>query len=130
MSTLALGSVAFCDFSGGTEMPMKLIAIEEHFLTREVRDAWSAIPSDDDTVNFNMGEIGKRLDDIGEGRLRLMDETGVDVQVISLTSPGLHNLAGSSVDLAKRTNDFLALRVAKHPSRFQGFASLPTPVPK
>ena len=111
-------------------MPMKLIAIEEHFLTREVRDAWSAIPSDDDTIKFNIGEIGERLDDLGEGRLRLMDETGVDVQVLSLTSPGFHNLDDSSVSLVQRTNDFLASKVANHPSRFQGLASLPMPAPK
>ena len=130
MSTIALGSVAICDFKGGMEIPLKLIAIEEHFLTQEVRDAWATILSDDDTVSFNIGEIGKRLYDLGEGRLRLMDETGVDVQVLSLTSPGFHNLDGSSVSLAQRTNDFLASRVATHPRRFQGLASLPTPVPK
>ena len=130
MSAVTLGSVALRDFNGGREMPMKLIAIEEHFLTREVRDAWSAIPSDDDTVNLNIGEIGKRLEDLGEERLHLMDETGVNVQVLSLTSPGFHNLDGSSVSLAQRSNDFLASKVASHPRRFQGLASIPTPVPK
>ena len=40
------------------------------------------------------------LDDLGDERLRLMDETGVDVQVLSLTTPSLHNLDSGSVSLA------------------------------
>ena len=110
---------------------MKLIAIEEHFLTREVRDAWAASPAaDDPTIHLHLGEIENRLDDLGDERLHLMDETGVDVQVLSLTTPGLHNLDGGSVALAKRTNDLIAATVAGHPDRFQGLAALPTAAPK
>jgi len=58
-----------------------------------------------------------------------MDETGVDVQVLSLTAPGLNNLDSRSVGLAQRTNDLLAATIAAHPARFQGLASLPMPVP-
>ena len=109
---------------------MKLIAIEEHFLTREVKDAWAAVAADDPTSAFDRGEIGARLEDLGEGRLTLMDEAGVDLQVLSLTTPGLHNLAAEeSVALAQRTNDLTAETVAKRPDRFQGFAALPTPSP-
>jgi predicted TIM-barrel fold metal-dependent hydrolase len=109
---------------------MKLIAIEEHFLTDEVRKAWSANAARDDTINFNRGDIGDRLNDLGYQRLNLMDETGVDVQVLSLTSPGLHNLGRASVPLAQHTNDLLAATVAKFPIRFQGLATLPTPAPR
>ena len=110
---------------------MKLIAIEEHFLIRDVRDAWAAGPvQDDSTLGFHLGEIEDRLDDLGDQRLRLMDETGVDVQVLSLTTPGLHNLDGeAAVALARRTNDLIAATVAGRPHRFQGFAALPTPAP-
>ena len=59
-----------------------------------------------------------------------MDEAEVDVQVLSLTTPGLHNLeAAQSIELARRTNDLVAETVAKRPDRFQGFAALPTPAP-
>jgi predicted TIM-barrel fold metal-dependent hydrolase len=110
---------------------MKLIAIEEHFLTRDVRDAWTAIPAvDDPTLGLHFGEIGDRLDDLGHERVRLMDETGVDVQVLSLTTPGLHNLDGGSVALAQRTNDLIAATVAGLPHRFQGLAALPTAAPR
>jgi predicted TIM-barrel fold metal-dependent hydrolase len=110
---------------------MRLIAIEEHLLTREVRDAWAAAPAaDDPTCAFHGGDIGARLEDLGEMRLSLMDETGVDVQVLSLTTPGLHNLeGGASARLARRTNDLIAQTVARWPNRFQGFAALPTPQP-
>ena len=60
----------------------------------------------------------------------MMDETGLDVQVLSLTTPGLQNLeADISVDLARRTNDLIAETVARRPDRFEGFAALPTPAP-
>jgi predicted TIM-barrel fold metal-dependent hydrolase len=109
---------------------MKLIAIEEHFLTPEVQDAWSSVAGGDDgTMGLNAGPAGERLADLGEARLRLMDETGVDVQVLSLTAPGLNNLDGRSVGLAQRTNDLLGATIAAHPTRFQGLASLPMAMP-
>lgn len=109
---------------------MRLIAVEEHFLSREVRDAWVAAAADDPTSAFDGGDLGGRLDDVGEGRLALMDEAGVDMQVLSLTTPGLHNLAPEdSVALARRTNDLIAEAVARRPDRFQGFAALPSPAP-
>jgi len=107
---------------------VKLIAIEEHFLTTEIRAAWakSAI-GQEDTAGFDRGEIEERLDDLGHRRVALMDENGVDVQVLSVTTPALHNLEpGESVILARRTNDLVAATIANHPARFQGFATLPT----
>lgn len=110
---------------------MKVIAIEEHFLTKEVRAAWAASPdADGAAASLHLGELEERLDDLGEIRLKLMDESGVDVQVLSLTTPGLHNLdASESVSLARRTNDLIASTVARHPERFEGFAALPTASP-
>ena len=111
---------------------MKTIAIEEHFLTNEVRAAWakSTLADNDDVASLHRGEIEDKLDDLTQTRLQLMDETGVDVQVLSLTTPGLHNLEPSeSVALARSTNDFVAATVNAHPARFQGFAALPTPSP-
>ena len=108
---------------------MRLIAIEEHILPNAVRDAWSAAPPPYDPVSAfaDGGENGSRLADLGAGRLALMDEQGVDVQVLSLTTPGLHNLApGPAVEMAQRVNDLIAETCARHPDRFQGFAALPT----
>jgi predicted TIM-barrel fold metal-dependent hydrolase len=110
----------------------KLIAIEEHFLTPKIRDAWAASAiGQEGTGAFDMGEIETRLDDLGPQRLALMDESGVDVQVLSVTTPALHNLDPEpSVTLAQQTNDLVAATVAKYPTRFQGFATLPTASPE
>ena len=110
---------------------MKLIGIEEHFVTVDIRAAWSASSiGQEGTAGFDRGDIEERLDDLGEQRLALMDEGGIDVQVLSVTTPGLHNLEPEeSVLLAQRTNDLVAATMAKHPTRFQGFAALPTAAP-
>lgn len=88
------------------------------------------IDKDDPTQNLHLGEIENRLEDIGNTRLQLMDETGIDVQVLSLTSPSLHNLGNESIALAQQTNDYVAEIIKKHPDRFQGFAALPMFAPK
>jgi uncharacterized protein len=109
----------------------KLIAIEEHFLTAEIRAAWASSPiGQEGTAGFDRGEIEQRLEDLGEGRIGLMDESGVDVQVLSVTTPALHNLEPKeSLMLARHTNDLVAAIIAKYPARFQGFATLPTAAP-
>ncbi|KVL13689.1 amidohydrolase family protein [Burkholderia sp. MSMB1826] len=105
---------------------MKIIAIEEHVLPEAVRQAWSTLPGGDDgTLALNTGQLGERLADLAEQRLALMDETGVDVQVLSLTTPGLNNLGHHGIELARRVNDLLANTVAANPSRFQALAVLP-----
>ncbi|WP_307437644.1 amidohydrolase family protein [Labrys monachus] len=110
---------------------MKLIGIEEHFLTAEIRDAWHAIGLDasDPSVAFHSGTLERRLLDLAEQRLALMDESGVDVQVLSLTTPALHDLGPQAVDLARRVNDAVAEAVARHPDRFQALATLPVAMP-
>jgi predicted TIM-barrel fold metal-dependent hydrolase len=111
---------------------MKLIGIEEHFLTAEIRDSWNAIGLDatDPSVAFHSGKIEQRLLNLAEDRLALMDETGLDVQVLSLTTPALHDLGPDSVDVARRTNDALAAAVARQPTRFQAMATLPVATPE
>lgn len=109
----------------------KLIGIEEHFVTPEIRAAWAASAiGQEGTGRLDRGDIEQRLDDLGQHRLALMDESGVDVQVLSVTTPALHNLdPEESVSLARRTNDLVAATIAKYPTRFQGFAVLPTASP-
>ena len=108
---------------------MKLIAIEEHFLTKSVNEAWAKDRDADPGYGLNLGAVENRLADLGSTRLQLMDETGIDVQVLSLTSPSLHNVGSESVGLARQTNNLIAEIVNKTPDRFQGFAALPMPVP-
>jgi uncharacterized protein len=54
----------------------------------------------------------------------------IDVQVLSLYSPGLEQVDGAeAVALAREANQELADAVRNHPARFTGFASLPTAAP-
>jgi len=111
---------------------MRLIAIEEHILPSMVRQAWAGAPPPLDPVSAaaDGGRNGELLAELGDQRLALMDEQGIDVQVLSLTTPGLHNLAPDvAVQMARRVNDLIADSCARHPQRFQGFAALPTPDP-
>jgi 2,3-dihydroxybenzoate decarboxylase len=74
----------------------------------------------------------QRLKDFEETRLRLMDEAGISMQVIALSSPGIQGLtdASKAMDLARKSNDYEAEIIGKHPDRFAGFAALPTQDPK
>jgi uncharacterized protein len=111
---------------------VKIIAIEEHFLTPEIRAAWASSEiGQESPAGFERPELEQRLDDLGQGRIALMDESGVDVQVLSVSTPALQNLEPKeSVVLARHTNDLVAATIANHPTRFQGFATLPTPAPE
>jgi len=111
---------------------MKLIGIEEHFLNAEIRQAWNSISLEatDPSAGFHSGTMEHRLLDIAGDRLALMDEAGLDVQVLSLTTPALHDLGPDSVGLARRANDALAEAVARHPARFEAFATLPVAMPE
>jgi len=112
---------------------MRTIGTEEHFVTDDVAMAWSRLKGlarDDSRAGVPPGDLGERLGEVGERRIAAMDETGLDVQVISLTSPGLHNLpANEASRLQVQTNDRIAEFVNVHPDRFQGFATLATPAP-
>lgn len=110
---------------------MKLIGVEEHFLTKEVCKAWktAGLEEKDPSIAFNSGITKRRLFDLTDQRLALMDESGLDIQVLSLTSPALHGLGAESIGMAQRINDNIAEVVARYPHRFQALATLPVSMP-
>jgi uncharacterized protein len=110
---------------------MKIIAVEEHFQIAAIKKAVGSL-----TISSQMNTAmaappsDARLEDMGADRLRAMDATGIDVQVLSITSPGTQVLPPSeAVPLARDANDQLAAAITAHPDRFAGFATLPTPDP-
>ncbi len=113
---------------------MKLIGLEEHLVTDEVIDAWSRLdPANQDAMarTIDRSDLKARLADVESARFEAMDETGVDVQVLSLMPPGVQSLdPRESVALAERINDLIAATVRGKPARFEGFATLPTPSPE
>jgi predicted TIM-barrel fold metal-dependent hydrolase len=61
-------------------------------------------------------------------RFALMDEAGVDRQVLSVTPSAPHFAErGHAVDAARRANDLYAQLVERHPRRFAAFAAVPLP---
>ena len=111
---------------------MKTIGLEEHFATSDVLQAWSRLePQWQNPSGLAAGDdLKRRLVDLGEERLAAMDDTGLDVQVLSLTSPGVQNVpAGDAVPLQSACNDLIADTVRAHPDQLQGFATLATTDP-
>ena len=97
---------------------MKVIALEEHFVTSEVDRLGSAVEPRwrDASAGFMPpgSDMAARLHDLGDERIRLMDESGIDVQVLSLTTRGVQNLEpGDARDAASRANDLIAATVAR-----------------
>jgi uncharacterized protein len=110
---------------------MKIIALEEHFQTAAINQALEKM------MPHSGGALGKfnastpQLEDLGDDRLQQMDAMGIDVQVLSYSTPGVQTLpASEAVPLARDANDQLAASVKAHPDRFAGFATLPTPDPE
>ena len=104
---------------------MPVIALEEHYWDRELA---AQLQGAEGTRSADMLQ---RLYDLGELRLREMDEAGIDIQVLSHGAPSAQKLDPSiAVDLTRRVNDRLAEAVARHPTRFAGFAALPTAHPE
>jgi 2,3-dihydroxybenzoate decarboxylase len=108
-----------------TQRGQQVIAIEEHYWDLELSERYTAADG------ARPGPLRERLEDMGELRLKEMDEAGIDIQVLSHAPPAAQRLdAETSVTLATRVNDRLADTMATQPDRFAAFATLPTPDPK
>lgn len=69
----------------------------------------------------SQSELKGSIDD----RLALMDEHGIDMQVLSYTNFPQFAPEHQAADLARAANDRLADVMSKHPDRFGGFFTLP-----
>jgi 2,3-dihydroxybenzoate decarboxylase len=105
---------------------MRKIALEEHFITPELLQ--DTQKHDFVTMNkASAADFQTRLLDFEDLRIKAMDEAGIDISVLSLTDPGIQGIADAhtAIDMARKTNEFLAGKIAKNPKRFRGFACLP-----
>jgi len=99
---------------------MKVIAIEEHMLPRDI------IESAGIDLGLRAGARAAALDDLGDGRLQVMDDAGIDVQVLSALSYFVQGMESErSVPLHRDLNNRMAGAVSAHPDRFRAFAALP-----
>jgi len=97
------------------------IALEEHFAIPEtLADSRGYFP---DRV---WQEVKSRVLDLHERRLKLMDEHGIEMMLLSLNAPAVQAIPDTAQahEIARRANDYLAEQVAKRPDRFQGLAAL------
>jgi 2,3-dihydroxybenzoate decarboxylase len=100
-----------------------VIALEEHYFDPEVAATFAGrdVPPG----------IRERIHDVGAGRLRAMDEAGIDIQILSHGAPAVQRLdAATAIPLARGANDRLKRTIDAHPDRFAGFATLPTADPQ
>ena len=115
------------------------IATEEAYAPAEVLDEYRRILASGEAdlgfvslMGYFLGSehpqpraVMERISDLGERRLADMDATGIDVQLLSMTSPGTQVL---DVDTAKwaaaLANDRIAEAVQAHPDRFAGLAAV------
>ncbi len=104
---------------------MKKIALEEHFSTPEL--AGYAYGPGSSMEREGFARFERRLFEIGEERLAAMDQAGIELAVLSVTTPGVQREPDVALAIARarRANDHLASRIHKYPQRFAGFAHLP-----
>ena len=122
------------------------IAVEEAFTIPEVADALRDVARAGGTstdlilvraiydANENDGSralLKPRLLDVDEARIADMDANGVDMEILSLTAPGVQMFdADTACGLAELANDRLAEAIARHPTRYAGLASFAPHAPK
>jgi uncharacterized protein len=81
-------------------------------------------------ISARFANLADQLIEIGEKRIAEMDAAGIDMQILSLTSPGTEQLAGDeAVTVARESNEVLAKAIQIYPTRLAGFAAIPTSVP-
>jgi 2,3-dihydroxybenzoate decarboxylase len=120
--------------------PYKRIATEEAFCPPDLLTAYRRIVEDKaiNDIGFNSmwgfymtspsprGQIIRnQLVDLDGARLEHMDAAGIDIAVLSLTSPGPQVMPKEeAVAFATYANDYLADVIKRHPTRYAGLAAV------
>lgn len=122
------------------------IATEEAWITPELAQRYLALleRGDHGDPGFQSlwGFFGKsasprardlfdRIQDLETRRLSDMDATGIDMQLLMLTSPGVQVFEpAEACALAVSSNDQLAQTIARHPDRYSGLAAFAPHAPE
>jgi 2,3-dihydroxybenzoate decarboxylase len=103
----------------------RIIAIEEHYQDPELARHYG--PAD----GTRSSEMIRKLEDLGEARLKDLDAAGIDMQVLSHAQPATQKFEGeTAVRLARETNDRLHRIIQANPKRYAALGILPTSEPK
>ncbi|MEX0954543.1 MAG: amidohydrolase family protein [Rhizobiaceae bacterium] len=118
--------------------PYKRIAAEEawgpeeliRLYRKEIEEKTIGDPGFQSLWGFFSGDSEKaqahnrRIQNLDDVRLKDMDDSGIDIAVLSLTSPGVQIFdPATASSLATRFNDELAEGIARHPDRYVGLAA-------
>lgn len=103
---------------------IRKIALEEHFMAPGFEEYSQVFMKNIDTQSSQA--LARKLGDFDDIRLREMDEAGIDMVILSQSAPAVQAEpdTAKAIDGARRNNDFLAGQVARHPTRYAGFAHL------
>ena len=108
------------------------IALEEHVSSTEYNNLWDSTGEANRNGKAYMDDVEWRLLEV-EKRLEIMDKTGIEKTIISLTSPGAQAIIDKqeAVDFSKRTNDLIVEDyLSKAPDRLFAFATVALQSPK
>jgi uncharacterized protein len=110
---------------------MRTITLEEHYASPAfMAGPGRGLKAHAKDFTGPRANLLEQLCDVGAGRIAAMDAAGIDVQVLSLTSPGVEQLdAAEAIAIARESNEFVADAARKNPTRLAGFATVPTSAP-
>ena len=101
---------------------IEIIAIEEHYIDAEINKKF---------YKLGGNKLESKLLSLGEKRLQHMDESNIDIQILSHNHPGVQNIPNKyAVKVAEDVNNRLFDLIQLYPNRFRGFATLPTQHPE
>lgn len=104
------------------------IAVEEGFIVPEVIAAARALAEKSGramVVTAARRAMFENLADLGERRIRAMDEDGISLQVLVIGSPGVQAFDPvQGNELSQLVNDRLAAACKAHPARLAGLAAI------
>ena len=96
------------------------ITLEDHFATKTTL-------GDSHIFGAHVwSELGPRLLDFQDQRLRFMDAAGIEIMIASLNAPAIQAIPDikRATEVTREANDVLAREIAKRPDRFVGVAAL------
>ena len=121
------------------KVPYKRIATEEAFCPPELFEIYGKIldegklgdPGFESLWGFYLRSPSARttfirqcMTDLGDQRLAHMAAGGIDMQILSLTGPGVQVMdKDTAVGFSTYANDWLAEKIKRHPDRFAGLAA-------
>lgn len=99
------------------------IAFEEHFALADTLEQTRTFAGDSNAWD----DFTRQILDLDGERLGHMDDTGIELAILSLNAPGVQRIldAGEAMTVARKANERMAEAVAKHPRRYAALAALP-----